>query len=229
MHRWDVSPREAVEIQRRLAPLVQRDGEPVGVRFVAGTDISAGGAGGPARAAVVVVEWPSLTPVEQSVVEIQVSFPYVPGLLSFREIPALLPAFARLRTTPDLVVVDGQGIAHPRRLGLAAHLGLILDLPAIGCAKSRLTGRVEGELPEERGARAPLMDRGEVVGYVVRTRAGVSPVFVSLGHRISLEAAAGWIIALAPRYRLPEPTRLAHQAAAGKHLVERSPLSQSDE
>ena len=218
-HAWDVTPAEAVEVQRRLAPRVVREGEPRDVRFVAGTDISVGSGGVPARAAVVVLRWPELTPVEQSVIEIEVRFPYVPGLLSFREIPALLPAFGRLRTTPDLIVVDGQGIAHPRRLGLAAHLGLVLDLPTVGCAKSRLTGRPAGELGEARGERVALHDRGETVGYVLRTRAGTSPVYVSVGHRISLEAAASWVLALAPRYRLPEPTRLAHQAAAGKQVV----------
>ena len=206
-------------IQRRLAPQVVREGNPEDVRLIAGTDISIGGAGHEALAAVVVLRWPELVPVEQAVVRIEVGFPYVPGLLSFREIPALLPAFEQLRSTPDLIVVDGQGIAHPRRLGLAAHLGLVLDLPAIGCAKSRLTGRPAGELGDERGGRVPLVDRREVVGYALRTRAGTNPVYVSTGHRIGLDAAADWVLALAPRYRVPEPTRLAHQAAAGKDVV----------
>lgn len=219
LHRWDVTPEEAVAIQRRLAPLVVRDGAPSPVRLVAGADISIGNARTPARAAVVVLRWPDLAPVEQAVVETEVRFPYVPGLLSFREIPALLPAFARLRASADLIVVDGQGIAHPRRLGLAAHLGLLLDVPAIGCAKSRLTGDAEGTLGSERGARAPLRDRGEVVGTVLRTRGGTNPVYVSTGHRIGLEEATAWVLDLAPRFRLPEPTRLAHQAAAGKRVA----------
>jgi deoxyribonuclease V len=164
--------------------------------------------------------------VEQVVARAQVRFPYVPGLLSFREIPVLLPCFERLRTPPDLVIVDGQGIAHPRRLGLAAHLGLLLDLPSIGCAKSRLTGHPAGELAPERGARVPLVDRGETVGYALRTRAGTSPVFVSTGHRIGLDEAAAWVLACATRFRLPEPTRLAHQAAAGRQIA---PPLESDE
>jgi deoxyribonuclease V len=216
LHPWDVTPDEAVALQRRFAPLVVRHGAPRDVGLVAGADISVGGAGHEALAAVVVVRWPGLVPVEQVTVRAEVRFPYVPGLLSFREVPALLPAFERLRHTPDLLVVDGQGIAHPRRLGLAAHLGLVLDVPAIGCAKSRLTGRPAGTLGDARGARVRLVDRGEIVGYALRTRAGTSPVYVSVGHRIGLEAAAEWVLALAPRYRLPEPTRLAHQAAAGK-------------
>jgi deoxyribonuclease V len=210
-------------IQRRLAPMVVREGEPQDVRYIAGTDISVGGReSGEGRAAVVVLRWPGLEPVEQAVVRAEVRFPYVPGLLSFREIPVLLPALTRLRHTPDLLVVDGQGIAHPRRFGLAAHLGLMLDLPAIGCAKSRLTGRPAGVLADERGAQTALVDRGEVVGHMVRTRAGTNPVYVSTGHRVAPQAAVEWVLALASRYRLPEPTRLAHQAAAGREVAPRT-------
>ncbi len=215
-----MTPAEAAKIQRRLAPLVVREGDPSDVRLIAGTDISVGGRdGGPGRAAVVVLRWPDLVPVEQSVVETRVAFPYVPGLLSFREVPALIPALERLRNTPDLVVVDGQGIAHPRRFGLAAHLGVLLDLPTIGCAKSRLTGWPQGELGNERGARVLLVDQDEVVGCALRTRSGANPVYVSVGNRIGLDTACEWVLALAPRYRLPEPTRLADQAAAGKQIV----------
>jgi deoxyribonuclease V len=167
------------------------------------------------RAAVVVLEWPSLRAVEQSIERAGVRFPYIPGLLSFRELPLVLPAFARLSIRPDLVIVDGQGIAHPRRFGIAAHLGVLLDLPAIGCAKSRLTGLPRGELGAEKGARVPLIDRGECVGYEVRSRTDVKPLYVSPGHRIGAEAAVEWVLRLTAGYRLPEPTRLAHQAAAG--------------
>jgi deoxyribonuclease V len=222
LHPWDVAPSEAISIQRRLAPMVMREGRPENVRLIAGTDISVGGeapGGAPGRAAVVVLTWPDLEPVEQSVVEAQVAFPYVPGLLSFREIPVLAPALRALRNVPDLLVVDGQGIAHPRRLGLAAHLGLLLDLPAIGCAKSRLIGRPAGDLDSARGASVPLVDRGETVGVVLRTRKDTNPVYVSTGHQVSLDVAAEWVLALAPRFRLPEPTRLAHQAAAGKQVA----------
>lgn len=202
--------------------MVVREGRPENVRLIAGTDISVGSdlpGGAPGRAAVVVLTWPNLEPVEQSVVEARVEFPYLPGLLSFREIPVLAPAFQRLRSRPDLLVADGQGIAHPRRLGLAAHLGLLLDLPAIGCAKSRLTGRPAAELDGERGARVSLVDRGETVGVALRTRKDTNPVYVSTGHKVSLDAAADWVLALATRYRLPEPTRLAHQAAAGTQIA----------
>ena len=222
LHPWNVTPAEAIDIQRRLAPMVVRQGAPENVRLIAGSDISVGGRDDPdphGLAAVVVLRWPDLTPVEQSVVEARVTFPYVPGLLSFREIPVLLPALERLRSTPDLLVVDGQGIAHPRRLGLAAHLGILFDIPAIGCAKSRLTGWPQGDLPDERGARVPLIDRGEQVGYAVRTRPGTNPVFVSTGNRIDDGTAADWVAWLAPKYRVPEPTRLAHQAAAGKQIA----------
>ena len=168
---------------------------------------------------MVVVEWPSLAPVEQATEQAEVTFPYIPGLLSFRELPLILPAFARLRTRPDLVVVDGQGIAHPRRFGIAAHLGVLLDLPAIGCAKSRLTGTPVGELGVQRGDRVALVDRGQVVGYELRTRAGVKPLYVSPGHRIGVEGAADWVLRLTAGYRLPEPTRLADRAAAGVVVV----------
>jgi len=225
LHRWDVSPAEAVGIQRRLAALVVCEGAVRAPQLIAGIGGSAGvGAPGgrAALAAVVVVQWPGLEPVEQSVVRAEIRFPYMPGLLSFREIPVLLPALERLRSTPDLVLVDGQGIAHPRRLGLASHLGLLLDLPTIGCAKSRLVGTLAGPLGEERGATAPLVDAGEEVGRAVRTRTGAKPLYVSVGHRISLDCAVQWVLSLAPRYRIPEPVRLAHQAAAGARVAPES-------
>lgn len=217
---WNVSPREAIARQRELAPLVVTDGDPGPVRLVAGVDISVGGRirQTPGRGAVVVLTAADLTPIEQSTVEQSPAFPYVPGLLSFREIPVLLPAFARLRSVPDLLVVDGQGYAHPRRIGLASHLGLILDLPSIGCAKSRLIGEY-GALGEERGSIAYLWDHEEVIGAAVRTRKGTNPIFVSIGHRIGLEQAIEWTLKLSPRYRVPEPTRLAHEAAAGQMVV----------
>jgi len=151
-------------------------------------------------------------------VQAQVTFPYVPGLLSFREIPVITPAFERLHSVPDLVVVDGQGYAHPRRFGLASHLGVLLGLPTIGCAKSRLIGRYAPP-GSERGATSPLLDRGEMIGCVVRTRTGVSPLFISVGHLIGLDEAVEWILKLTKGLRQPEPTRLAHLAAAGAHLT----------
>jgi deoxyribonuclease V len=211
-----VAPAEALAIQKQLAGRVVAAGDVTGVQYVAGVDISVGARGTNAgRAAVVVLEWPSLRAVEQSIERAEVRFPYIPGLLSFRELPLVLPAFDRLRTRPDLVIVDGQGIAHPRRFGIAAHLGVLLDIPAIGCAKSRLTGRPERELGAEKGARVPLIDRGEYIGYEVRSRTGVKPLYISPGHRIGTEAAVEWVLRLTAGYRLPEPTRLADQAAAG--------------
>jgi deoxyribonuclease V len=217
LHEWDVSPSEAVAIQQELAGRVVTEGDPHSVALVAGVDVAVGGRDNtrPGRGAAVVLGYPELRPVEQCLNQQDVAFPYIPGLLSFREIPVLLPALAGLRHQPDLLVVDGQGRAHPRRIGLASHLGLLLDIPTIGCAKSRLTGRFEN-LGEERGSLAQLRDRGEVVGVAVRTRRGVNPVYVSVGHKISLSAAVEWILRLTRGYRLPEPTRLADQAAAGR-------------
>ena len=213
-------------MQRRFAGQVVTSGgpDPAAVRLVAGVDISVGPRGSNAgRAAVVVLAWPSLVPVEQAIHEGPVPFPYVPGLLSFREMPLILPAFERLRTVPDLILVDGQGVAHPRRFGIAAHLGVWLDRPAIGCAKSRLSGVPAGPLADERGSRVALQDRGELVGYEVRTRSGVKPLYISPGHRVGYEEAADWVLRLTTRYRLPEPTRLAHQAAAGQSVAPSAP------
>lgn len=217
LHQWNVTPSEAISIQRQLSPQVIAEGDPHSVHLVAGVDVAVGGRDGlrPGRGAVVVLRFPDLQPVEQSINEQSVAFPYIPGLLSFREIPVLLPALAMLQRPPDLLIVDGQGMAHPRRLGLASHLGLVLDVPTIGCAKSRLTGTFD-ELDEERGSVAYLHDRGEIVGAAVRTRRGVKPVYVSVGHRIGLSEAVDWILRLTRGYRLPEPTRLADQAAAGR-------------
>lgn len=224
---WDLSPSAARALQRELAGRVRLAGEAAGARLIAGVDISTGPRGSNAgRAAVVLLEWPSLAPVEQSVYRAPVRFPYVPGLLSFRELPLVLPAFERLRQRPDLVVVDGQGFAHPRRFGIASHLGVLLDLPTIGCAKSRLTGQPVAEVARERGGSAALVDRGETVGCELRTRDGVKPLYVSPGHRMSVEASVAWVLRLTRGYRLPEPTRLAHNAAAGAavapHITEAS-------
>ncbi|MER3403893.1 MAG: endonuclease V, partial [Chloroflexota bacterium] len=165
-----------------------------------------------ARAVAVVVALPELRAVEQRAAESTVTFPYIPGLLSFREVPALAPVLAALTVVPDVILVDGQGRAHPRRFGLACHVGLLLDHPTIGCAKSLLTGR-HGPLGEEVGGalgQAPVLDRNELVGAAVRTRPGVSPVYVSVGHRVTLEDAIAVVLRCTTRYRLPEPARLAH-------------------
>jgi deoxyribonuclease V len=216
LHSWDVSPAEARDIQIRLAPRVLKEGAPQSVRLVAAADISVRRELALARGALVVMSYPEMEIVEESVVEDVPRFPYVPGLLTFREAPILLRAFQQLRRRPDLLLVDGQGYAHPRRLGIACHLGLLLDLPAIGCAKSRLCGEyVPPDLPA--GSRTRLLDGDEVIGSVLRTRDSTSPLFVSVGHRIGLEEAVEWVLRCCRGHRLPEPSRAAHMAAGG-HL-----------
>jgi deoxyribonuclease V len=215
LHSWQVSVTEAKEIQRALAAQVVRSNELEDPYLVAGVDISGEDSSGLARGAVVVLRFPELSIVEQSVATLRLSFPYRPGLLSFREVPLILAACEGLSVTPDLFIADAQGIAHPRRLGLASHLGLLLDVPTIGCAKSILCGQ-HGDLGEEPGDYAPLLDGDEVIGAALRTKRGVNPVYVSIGHRVDLEAAIQWVMACSRGYRLPEPTRLAHLAASGK-------------
>jgi deoxyribonuclease V len=205
---------QAIALQRRLAPRVERRDRLDEVRTVAGVDVGYDEERGMARAAVVALSFPGLRPVDWAVARVPVRFPYVPGLLSFREIPAALAAFERLRRMPDLILCDGQGIAHPRRFGIASHLGLLLDRPTIGVAKTRLVG--EHRVPaQRRGAWTPLTDAGEVIGAVLRTRAGARPLYVSIGHRVSLATALAWVLACTPRYRLPETTRAAHRLASG--------------
>ena len=179
------------------------------MRLVAGADVSFDKRSPTLFAGVVSIDAESLQVVDSAWVEAEAGFPYVPGLLSFREIPPVLEAFRGLKKRPDLLVCDGHGFAHPRRFGLASHLGVLLGLPSIGCAKSRLVG-THREPGPRRGAHVQLRDEGEVIGEVVRTREGVRPVYVSVGHRVSLVTARRWILRLAPRYRLPEPTRAAH-------------------
>ena len=214
LHGWRVSPSQAQEIQLKMASLVSRTNELTGPRFIAGVDISVDRARGMGRGAVVVLSYPELEVAEVQTVEDNINFPYVPGLLSFREAPITLAACEKLEITPDLVLVDGQGIAHPRRLGLASHLGLFLDKPTIGCAKSRLCGS-HFEPANEAGSHAELLDNDEVIGAALRTKAGVNPIYVSIGHKVDLESAIYWAMQCCRGYRLPEPTRLAHLAAGG--------------
>jgi deoxyribonuclease V len=214
LHDWRISHAEAVAVQRRLAKEVLHTGKVTAIRIVAGVDVSSNRARGEATGAVVLLEYPGLEMIEASVVHGAVNFPYIPGLLSFREAPLVLAACEALSMTPDLILVDGQGIAHPRRIGLASHLGLILDMPTIGCAKSRLCGNHE-VLGLEPGEQTDLVHDEETVGVVLRTRRGTKPVYVSVGHRIDLLTAVQWVLACCQGYRLPEPLRLAHQAAGG--------------
>jgi deoxyribonuclease V len=215
LHPWDLTPRQAVEVQRELAPLVLREGDVAHVRMVAGSDIALGPrwTNAPGRAAVVVLDFPGLQVLHTAIADGAITFPYIPGLLAFREIPLLVEAFRSLPYRPDLLLVDGQGIAHPRRFGIASHLGLLLDIPTIGCAKSRLTGSHD-PVPAAAGSWTPLLDGGETIGAVVRTRENVRPLYVSVGHKIGLEAAVRWVLACTRGRRLPEPTRLADQLAS---------------
>lgn len=216
LHPWQVTPEEAIAIQRRLASRVSfASRAPPEVRHVAGVDISPPNDQGAATGAVVVLQFPSLEVLEVSVSQAAPGMPYVPGLLSFREVPVLAGAFEALTLTPDVIMVDGQGIAHPRRFGIACHLGLLADVPTVGCAKSILRGK-HGPLDPEQGSWVPLVDRGETVGVALRTRFAVSPIYVSVGHKADLELAVGWVLACCRGRRIPEPTRLAHEAAAGR-------------
>ncbi len=214
LHEWPATTARAREIQLELAPRVVQEGTVISSRFIAGMDISVNRWAKTGTAAAVVLSYPNLKIVEVATVTGRLDFPYVPGLLTFREAPLVLAACAKLKVTPDLFIADGQGFAHPRRIGLASHLGLCLDVPTIGCAKSRLCG--EYDVPAfEKGSFSELKDGGEVIGAALRTRSGVKPVFVSVGHKISLPEAVRWTLACCRGYRVPEPTRLAHQAAGG--------------
>ncbi len=214
-HPWSLDPEEAQALQRRLARRVRE--EPLDldrIRTVAGVDVGFP-AQDRARAAVAVLTFPGLTLVDWAVAEGPVPMPYVPGLLSFRELPVVLQALDALKVRPDVFLVDGQGVAHPRGLGIAAHLGVLLDWPTVGVAKSLLVGQVAGVLGEERGSTVPVRYRGRRVAMGVRTRTGVRPVWVSVGHRVTLDDAVALVLRTAPRYRLPEPLRAAHRLAGG--------------
>ena len=214
MQHWPRTVRQARAVQEALRARVVKRDRLARVRHVAGIDVGFESGGRITRAAVVVLRFPQLVPVEQAVVRQRTRFPYVPGYLSFREIPAVLAALAQLTVRPDLLLCDGQGYAHPRRFGLACHLGVLTDTPSIGVAKSRLTG-THGALAAEKGSWVPLRDAGEVIGAVLRTRTGVKPLYVSVGHRVSLKTAIRYALACTTRFRLPETTRLAHHLASG--------------
>jgi deoxyribonuclease V len=212
LHDLDLSPSEASRLQRELGPRVVTGPalDLAGVSHVAGADVST--EGNRAYATVVVLNFPGLSPVEVQGFETELSFPYVPGLLAFREIPAVAGALERVQTPVDAVIFDAQGLAHPRRMGLASHLGLFLDVPCVGCAKTRLVGTHE-EPGQEKGSSTDLVHRDEVIGRVLRTRKGVSPVYVSVGNGIDLDSSVELVLACSPKYRLPETTRQAHSTA----------------
>jgi deoxyribonuclease V len=213
-HPWDLDSRQARELQSKLSIEVIRYNSHKDIKLIAGIDVSASRFSKVGRAAVVVLDYRSLEICEVSIVDGDIDFPYIPGLLSFREAPLALRAWQKLKSHPDMLMVDGQGIAHPRRLGIASHLGLLLDIPSIGCAKSRLTG-THDSLPEEAGSYRLLKDKGEIIGAAVRTKRRVHPVYVSIGHRIDLDSAISCVQECCRGYRLPQPTRLAHIAAGG--------------
>lgn len=214
MHKWDISPKEAIGIQQSLAENVRLEDDFEKIETVAGVDVGFEENNSVTRAAVVVLDAESLAPVTSAVARLPTAFPYIPGLLSFREIPAVLEAMKTLLIRPDLLLCDGQGIAHPRRLGIAAHLGMLLDIPAIGVAKSRLIGTHDA-LPPEKSAFVPLMDKREQIGIVLRTRTNVKPLYISPGHRVSMTSVHSLVMQCVTRYRLPETTRQAHRLASG--------------
>lgn len=211
IHPWTLNPQEAVELQETLRGRLILEELREEFSRIAGADVSYDKVSDQAFAAVLVFRLSDFELQEQVVVHQQIGFPYIPGLLSFREVPALLQAFRKIRNEPDVILLDGQGISHPRGFGLASHVGLILDRPTIGCAKSRLVGS-HGEVDNSRGAFAPLEHRGELVGAVLRTKANTKPLYISPGHRMDIPSALRIVLETCRGYRLPEPVRRAHLA-----------------
>lgn len=213
-HSWNVTPEEAIAIQEELRHSVIRTGELSAISTIAGVDVGFEDNGTTTRAAVVVLRYPELEICETALYRLPVNFAYIPGLLSFREAPAILAALSQLSTPPQLLFCDGQGIAHPRRLGIASHIGLLTGIPSIGVAKSRLIGS-HAQLAKEKNAIQPLIDRDETIGLVLRTKTNIRPLFISIGHLVSLETAMQWVLRCTTCYRLPEPIRAAHHLASG--------------
>lgn len=214
-HSWTLTVEEATAIQNQLSREIITSDQLGEVKYVAGVDVGFEDNYAISRAAVAVLSFPELQLIEQAIARRPTNFPYIPGFLSFREVPVVLDALSQIKITPDLILCDGQGIAHPRRFGLACHLGLLITVPTIGVAKSRLIGQHE-ELPPEKGNWQPLRHRGEVIGAVVRSRTGVKPLYVSPGHRISLPTAIDYVLRCTPKYRLPETTRWADKLASNR-------------
>jgi deoxyribonuclease V len=212
-HEWPLTAEEAIAIQKQLQPEVITEDRLGEVRSVAGVDMGFEEDGAVSRAAVAVLSFPDLQLQETAIARRPTTFPYIPGFLSFREIPAVIDALEKVNATPDLILCDGQGIAHPRRFGIACHLGVLADIPTIGVAKSLLVGKHD-ELPLEKGSWQPLQYRREIVGAVLRSRTGVKPLYVSPGHRISLPTAIDYVLRCLTKYRLPETTRWADKLAS---------------
>lgn len=222
---WNLSPQAAIQQQAELAQRVRVTNDFGAVNLVAGVDVGLEEENTIARAAVVVLGFPSLDLIASSIARRRVAFPYVPGLLAYRELPVVFDALEKLERAPDLIIVDGQGRAHPRRFGIACHLGVALDLPTIGCAKSILVGRAA--TPENQiGAWTPLVDNGETIGAALRTKLNTkrvtNPVYVSIGHRVDLETAIDFVLRCCRGYRVPETTRYAHRVAGGGMFTQNS-------
>jgi deoxyribonuclease V len=212
---WATNVVEAKLIQEQLKDLVITKDEVGIVRYIAGVDVGFKNNNQITQAAVAILTFPQLELVEQKTAQVPTTFPYIPGYLSFREIPAILEALHKLQIMPDLIVCDGQGLAHPRRFGLACHLGVLLDLPTIGVAKSLFVGKHQ-ELPSEKGSWQPLIDKKETIGIVLRSRTNVKPIYISIGHKISLSTAKNYVMSCLTKYRLPETTRWADKLASDR-------------
>ncbi len=210
---WPTTPADAIALQEQLRHQVITTDDLGAVSLMAGVDVGFEDDGAVTRAAVVVLDAATLAVVASAVAHEPTRFPYVPGLLAFREVPAIMAALAQLVTPPDLVLCDGQGLIHPRRFGLACHLGVLTGLATIGVGKTPFIGQ-HAAVADERGAWAPIIHHGETIGAALRTRAGTQPIYVSVGHRVSLDTAISWVLRCAPRFRLPETTRQAHHLAS---------------
>lgn len=214
-HPWVLTVEAATEIQQQLRQEVMTTDQLETVQHVAGVDVGFEADGTITRAAIAILSFPDLQLQEHAIARRPTEFPYVPGYLSFREVPAVLDALAQVKITPDLLLCDGQGIAHPRRFGIASHLGLLVNLPAIGVGKSRLVGKHD-EVPDQKGSWVPLTHKGETIGAVLRTRPGTKPLYISIGHRVTLLTAIEYVLRCTTKYRLPETTRFAHKLASDK-------------
>jgi deoxyribonuclease V len=215
IHPWVKTEKEARLIQEQLRTKVIKEDRLGTVNYAAGVDVGFKNNYSIIKAAVAVLSYPNLELVETAIATLPTTFPYIPGFLSFRELPAILAALEQLKTTPDLILCDGQGLAHPRRLGIASHLGVLIDLPTIGVGKSLLVGKHE-EVPPEKGSWTPLIHRGETIGVALRSRVNVKPIYISIGHKISLSTAINYVMGCLTKYRLPETTRWADKLASSK-------------
>jgi deoxyribonuclease V len=213
-HPWPQTIEEAIAIQEQLRSEVITENQLSTVRYVAGVDVGYDNTDAVSQAAVTVLSFPDLQLQQQAVVRRPTAFPYIPGFLSFREVPAVLDALEKISPMPDLILCDGQGIAHPRRFGLACHLGVLTGIATIGVAKNRFIGE-HSEVGLDRGSWQPLQDCGQTVGAALRTQTGVKPIYVSIGHKVSLISAIEYVLRCALKYRLPETTRLADQLTSG--------------